>query len=147
MNSSCNRTLGIDLGKARIGVALSDELGWMAHPLQTLVTSSKSPQEIVALAEKHQVNVVVIGLPRKLDGTDGLAADFCRDFAKKIEELTEIKVVLWDERLTTAAATRHLHERGLKSKAHRAIIDQVAAQQILQSWMDASIVGQANNAS
>lgn len=138
MNLSCKRALGIDLGKARIGVALSDELGWMAHPLQTLTTSSKSPEEIVALATKHQVTTIVIGLPRKLDGTDGLAADFCREFAKKVEELTEAKVILWDERLTTAAATRHLHERGLKSKAHRSIIDQVAAQQILQSWMDST---------
>ncbi|MBX9742086.1 MAG: Holliday junction resolvase RuvX [Chthoniobacterales bacterium] len=130
------RSLGIDVGSKRIGVALSDELGWMAQPLQTLLTSPQSPQEIAMLAEQHAVSVIVIGLPRNMNGTYGPAAAHCREFSKKVEALTKIKVLLWDERLTTAAATRSLHQAGLKTKAHRAIIDQVAAQEILQSWMD-----------
>jgi putative Holliday junction resolvase len=131
------RVLGIDLGSVRIGLALSDELGWMAHPLQTLKTSPSSAEEIIALAIQHDVSHLILGLPRNMNGTYGPAAEHCRSFAEKLRALTAIPVILWDERLTTAAATRHLHEAGLKSKEHRAIIDKVAAQQILQDWMDA----------
>ena len=132
------RTLAIDVGSVRIGLALSDELGWMAHPLQTLPTSPQSPAAIVALATQYDVGTIVIGLPRNMNGTYGPAAETCREFAKKVQALTSINVVLWDERLTTAAATRHLHEAGLKTKKHRPLIDQVAAQQILQDWIDAT---------
>jgi len=130
------RILGIDLGSARIGLALSDELGWMAHPLQTLKTTPQSDQDIALIAAEKKVATIVIGLPRNMNGTYGPSAKHCQDFSVRLQLLTPIKVILWDERLTTAAATRNLHEAGRTSKQQRAIIDQVAAQQILQDWMD-----------
>jgi putative Holliday junction resolvase len=130
-------TLGIDLGSVRIGLALSDDLGWMAHPWQTLSRSSQSSSEIARLALEKKVTTIIIGLPRNMNGTYGPAAEQCRAFAHELQQKTESTVILWDERLTTAAAARNLHEAGRSSKQQRAIIDQVAAQQILQDWMDA----------
>lgn len=131
------RLLGVDLGSARIGLALSDELGWMAHPLQTLKRSPESAQEIASIASEKKVTTIIVGLPRNMNGTYGPAAKHCQSFAKELRQLTQASVILWDERLTTAAAARRLHETGLNSKQQRSIIDQVAAQQILQDWMDA----------
>jgi len=139
--SSCNsltseKILGLDLGSVRIGLALSDELGWMAHPWQTLARSPQSVKEVVRLAEEKKITTIVVGLPRKLDGTYGPAAEACRSFAQELQQQTSAKVVLWDERFTTAMAARQLQEAGRNQKKQRSIIDQAAAQQILQSWLD-----------
>ncbi|KAB2643601.1 MAG: Holliday junction resolvase RuvX [Verrucomicrobia bacterium] len=131
-----NRILGIDLGTVRIGLAMSDELGWMAHPWQTLARSPQSITEITRLALEKKVTTIVVGLPRNMNGTYGPASEQCSNFAQELQKKTEAKVILWDERLTTAAAARSLHEAGRSSKQQRSIIDQVAAQQILQDWMD-----------
>lgn len=128
--------LGVDLGSVRIGLALSDEIGFMAHPFQTLKTSSRSPQEIANIALEKKITVIVIGLPRNMNGSYGPAAEHAKKFTEQLQPLTTAKVILWDERLTTMAAARELHERGLNSKQQRSIIDQAAAQQILQGWMD-----------
>lgn len=130
------RFLGIDLGSVRTGLALSDEIGFMAHPFQTLKTSSQTPQVIAELVEEKKITAVIIGLPRNMNGTYGPAAEHCKKFAAQLEPLTKAKIILWDERLTTVAATRQLHERGLNTKQQRSIIDQAAAQKILQDWMD-----------
>lgn len=130
------RFLGIDLGSVRIGIALSDEAGFMAHPFTTLKTSSQSAKEVALLASEKKATVIVIGLPRNMNGSYGPAAEHCKKFAEQLQLLTIVKVILWDERLTTMAAARQLHERGLNAKQQRSIIDQAAAQQILQSWMD-----------
>jgi len=131
------QTLGIDLGSVRIGLALSDDLGWMAHPWQTLSRSPRSVEEIVRLASEKKVTTIVVGLPRNLNGTYGPAAEHCRTFAQELQKQTPARVVLWDERFTTAMASRQLQEAGKNQKQQRAIIDQAAAQQILQDWMDA----------
>ncbi|MCF7729623.1 MAG: Holliday junction resolvase RuvX [Chthoniobacterales bacterium] len=131
-----NRILGVDLGSVRIGLALSDELGWMAHPWQTLSRSPQSATEIAHLVLEKKVATIVVGLPRNMNGTYGPASEQCSSFALELQKKTEAKVLLWDERLTTAAAARSLHEAGRSSKQQRSIIDQVAAQQILQDWMD-----------
>lgn len=136
------RFLGIDLGSIRIGLALSDELGWMAHPWQTLSRSPQSIQEITKLVSENQISTVIIGLPRKLDGSYGAAAEQCRIFAKELQEHLSVKVQLWDERFTTAMASRQLQEAGRSQKKQRAVIDQAAAQQILQDWMDAQSMSQ-----
>lgn len=130
------KSLGIDLGSVRIGLALSDELGWMAHPWQTLSRSPYSAKEIAELIEEKKITTVIVGLPRKLDGTYGPAAEACRAFAEELKKETPAKIVLWDERFTTAMASRQLQEAGRNQKQQRSIIDQAAAQQILQSWMD-----------
>lgn len=132
------RALGVDPGSVRIGLALSDELGCMAHPLQTLKAGSGSPAEIAAVAGQKGSTVIIVGLPRNMNGTYGPAAEKSRILAATLAPLTAAKVILWDERLTTAAATRGLHEAGRNSREQRSMIDQAAAVQILQSWLDSN---------
>lgn len=122
-------------------MALSDELGCMAHPLRTLKTGTGSAGEIAAIAREKGSRAIVIGLPRNMNGSYGPAAEKSRALAAEIRPLTEARVVLWDERLTTAAATRRLREAGRKEKDQRPVIDQAAAVQILQDWLDAQTVG------
>lgn len=130
------RALGVDPGSARIGLALSDELGCMAHPLRTLKASPESAAEIAAAAEESGSRTIVIGLPRNMNGTYGPAAEKSRVLAEAVRQRTSAKVILWDERLTTAAATKRLQEAGRNSRDQRGVIDQAAAVQILQDWLD-----------
>ena len=134
------RVLGVDPGSVRIGLALSDEMGFMAHPYQTLKARGGdclgSAPEIAAAAKERGAGVIVIGLPRNMNGTYGPAAEKSRALAEALKPLTEARVILWDERLTTAAATRRLQETGMDSRAQRQVIDQAAAVQILQDWLD-----------
>ena len=132
------RALGIDPGSVRIGLALSDDIGFMAHPLQTLKAGPKSLEEIAAVAAEKESQVIVIGLPRNMNGTYGISAEKSRALAAALAPLTLARVVLWDERLTTAAATKRLQEAGRNSREQRRVIDQVAAVQILQDWLDAN---------
>ncbi len=132
------RALGIDPGSARIGVAMSDDIGFMAHPLLTVKTVKDSPAKIAAIAEEKGSQVIVIGLPRNMNGSYGPAAEKSREFATAIIPLTTAHVILWDERLTTAMATKQLHLAGRNSKEQRKVIDQAAAVQILQDWLDAN---------
>lgn len=130
------RALGVDPGSARIGLALSDELGCMAHPLRTLKASPESAAEIAAAAEESGSRTIVIGLPRNMNGTYGPAAEKSWVLAEAVRQRTAAKVILWDERLTTAAATKRLQEAGRNSREQRGVIDQAAAVQILQDWLD-----------
>lgn len=132
------RALGVDPGSARIGLALSDELGCMAHPLRTLKASPESAAEIAAAAEESGSQTIVIGLPRNMNGTYGPAAEKSRVLAEAVRERTSAKVILWDERLTTAAATKRLQEAGRNTREQRGVIDQAAAVQILQDWLDST---------
>ena len=133
------RALGIDLGEARIGVAVSDELGMLAHPVETIVVKDTPDPlgRVVQIAKDKDVSHIIIGLPKNMDGTTGAAAEKTRAFADKLCEKVECIVKLWDERLTTVAAQRYLHDAGRNVKQSRAVIDQVAAQIILQGWLDA----------
>lgn len=132
-----NRALGIDLGDARVGVATSDDLGMLAHPLETIqVKSGGVLKRVLELAREKSAATIVVGMPRNMDGTFGPAAEKSREFIEKLKAETTCRVVAWDERLTTVSAQRSLHEAGRKAKEHRAVIDQVAAQILLQSWLD-----------
>ena len=132
------RALGIDLGEARIGVAVSDELGMLAHPVETIVVKDTADPlaRVAQLAKEKDVSHVIIGLPKNMDGTTGAGAEKARAFADKLREQVTCIVRLWDERLTTVAAQRYLHDAGRNVKQSRAVIDQVAAQIILQGWLD-----------
>ena len=132
------RALGIDLGEARIGVAVSDELGMLAHAVETIVVKdTPDPMaRVVQLAIEKDVGHVIIGLPKNMDGTTGPAAEKARAFAEKLKARIACPVRLWDERLTTVAAQRYLHDAGRTEKQSRGVIDQVAAQIILQGWLD-----------
>jgi len=133
------RHLGIDHGEARIGLAISDELGMLAHPLETIhVKQVADPvAHIAAIAARSEIGTIVLGLPRNMDGTYGPAAEKVKAFAERLRAACPCEVKLWDERLTSVAAQRSLHEAGRNVKNSREVIDQVAAQMILQGWLDA----------
>lgn len=134
------KALGIDLGDARIGVAGSDELGMLAHPLETIpVAKGKPVARILELAAARGAQAIVVGMPRNMDGTYGPAAEKSRLFIEELRALTPLKVIAWDERLTTVAAQRSLRESGKNSREQKGVIDQVAAQMILQSWLDSQV--------
>jgi putative holliday junction resolvase len=133
-----NQILGLDLGEVRTGIALSDELRMLAHPFETIESNSaeavaRRVQKIVA---ERQVDCVVVGLPRQMNGTLGLAAKSAQRFVEKLRSLVSCEVVTWDERLSTVAAERALRDAGKKTRDTRGIRDQVAAQIILQSYLD-----------
>lgn len=137
------RALGVDLGDARVGIAVSDDLGMFAHPRETIHLSPQAPDRdekvlarILALADVERVSVIVLGLPRNMNGTDGPASAKARAFAEKLKARTKCEVRLIDERLSTVAAQRALHDSGRNVKQGRAVIDQVAAQMILQTYLD-----------
>jgi putative Holliday junction resolvase len=133
------RILGIDHGDARFGLALSDELGMLAHPLETIKVKEQPDLAgyIAKIIEREKVEVVVIGMPRNMDGTYGPAAEKVKAFAESLKAKSPCTVKFWDERLTTVAAQKSLHESGRNVKQGRSVIDQVAAQMILQGYLDA----------
>ena len=134
-----SRILGIDPGDRRIGTALSDPMGWTAQPLRVLDASDPTGI-ILALADlccEFEVTRVVIGDPRHMFGDESPQAVKAKQLAEKLNERTGIPVELWDERLTSAEAERHLRDAGLNWKKRKARKDIVAAQLILQSYLDA----------
>ena len=132
------RILGIDLGRARIGVAVSDELGMLAHPLETVPANNDAARRIAELVREKNADRVVIGLPRHMNGSVGEGGTEALAFAKKLQGLLTCEVVMWDERLTTTAANRALRDSGRNARNSRQIVDQVAAQMILQGYLDSS---------
>ena len=130
--------LGVDLGEARTGIALSDDLRMLAHPLETIVNASvdKVAQRVQKIVSEKQVDCVVVGLPRQMNGVLGPAAQHAQRFVERLRSLLSCEVVTWDERLSTVAAERALREAGRKTRETRGIRDQVAAQIILQSYLD-----------
>jgi putative holliday junction resolvase len=131
------RVLGIDPGEARVGVAVTDDLGLLAHPLETIDASRDDPCERIAeLARQQQAKAIIVGVPRNMDGTFGPAARKAHALIDRLRGSVTCRVIPWDERLTTVAAERTLREAGRKAKNQRSVIDQAAAQILLQSWID-----------
>nr|WP_184018631.1 Holliday junction resolvase RuvX [Haloferula luteola] len=137
MNSAPHPALGIDYGDARIGVAATDPLGILAHPVETIPLASTDPIERIAiLCEQRGIRTLVLGLPLNLDGEEGPAAEKVRRFARKIElRLPDLPLIYVDESHTTVAASAKLREAGRKAKQQKAIIDQAAAVEILNLWL------------
>jgi len=109
----------------------------LAHPLETIHVKEGKPLERVAeVIRRDKIATVVLGLPRNMNGTYGPAAEKAREFAKKLQALAPCEVKFWDERLTTVAAQKSLHQAGKNVKQSRQVIDQVAAQLILQGYLD-----------
>ena len=133
------RAVGVDLGEKRIGVAISDSDATLATPYEVLIRSGRREHDhakIRAIVEEVEAELVVIGLPLSLDGTEGPAAKSARIEAGLIAEATQVPVQLQDERLTTVEAERILKEQGLDTQQRRQIIDKVAAAILLQAWID-----------
>ena len=131
-----NRILGLDFGRARIGVAISDELQMLAHPLETIPAHEEPASRVAEIVREKQVDHVVAGIPRQMNGQIGTAATEVLEFVEKLRAILPCPVVTWDERLTTVAAHRALREAGKKTRDTRGYVDQVAAQMILQSYLD-----------
>lgn len=131
------KALGIDLGDARVGVAVSDDLGMLAHPLETIqVRAGDVENRILQLIAERNAEAIIVGLPRNMDGSFGPAAEKSRVFIASLQSKTACPVIAWDERLTTVAAQRALREAGKNARDQKQMIDQVAAQVLLQSWLD-----------
>lgn len=131
-----SRIMAVDLGAVRTGIAVSDELRMFAQPWKTIAGGDAALAAVQAAVEEIKPSLVLVGLPRNMDGTYGPAADAARAFAGQLREAAGCRVELWDERLTTAAAQRALRESGRKARDQRGVVDQVAAQILLQSWLD-----------
>ena len=132
------RLLGIDYGDARIGLAVSDDLGFLAHPLETIHCRQTHPLKRIAdvVAEK-QISKIILGLPLRLDSTEGPAAEKVRAFAQRLgAEVPSIPMEFVDESYSTMDAQKQLHANGKNTKNSKDIIDQAAAVVILQSYLD-----------
>ena len=138
MNSP-GRLLGVDYGNVRIGLAISDPDRKIASPLATYVRRNKDgdAQFFQQLVREEQVVVLVVGLPVHLSGQEGQSSAQARAFGKWLNAVTGLPTVLFDERFTTVEAEAHLLEAGLTSKRRKARRDRVAAQILLQSYLDA----------
>ncbi len=134
------RILGIDHGEARIGLAISDDLGMLAHPLETIhLKQTPNPVDrIASLVLDRAITTIVLGLPLNMDGTEGAATAKVRAFADLLEAaLPEtVSIVMLDERLSTVSAQANLHASGRTVKNSRKVIDQAAACVILQDYLD-----------
>jgi len=132
------RILGIDYGRARIGLAISDPLGITAQPVEVIQVKKKEEavRHIAALIEERDVRAVVIGLPLNMDGSEGFMVQEVRVFSAALEEICGIKAVEWDERLTSSQALSSLalEERSWKKRKNK--IDIKAAQILLQCYLD-----------
>lgn len=134
------RVAAVDFGQARIGVAVSDELRFMAHPRPFV--PSRPPQRALRLLKKlfleEGVELVLVGLALTLDGREGLAARKCRKFSEELAQVVRLPIELVDERLSTVEAQARLHEAGGDTKGTRSRIDSASAAILLQSWLDGS---------
>jgi putative Holliday junction resolvase len=131
------RRLGIDLGASRIGIAISDELGMLAHPVETIPNDSGFLSKLQKMVIEKGITAIVMGIPRNMDGSYGPAAEKAKLFLSQLKtEFPGVQLIPWDERLTTMEAQRLLHAAGRDVKKSRPVIDQVAAQVILQSYLD-----------
>lgn len=129
--------IGLDYGAARIGMAVSDELGVAAHPLPTVSRDGQELEAIAKVLEERSASRIVVGLPLQMDGAEGIQARKVRSFVKELKRrLPGLDVVLVDERLTTAQAHRALSEMGAKMRTRRREVDRMAAQIILQRYLD-----------
>jgi putative Holliday junction resolvase len=140
---TAGRILGVDYGSVRIGLAVSDPDRRIASPLTTY---QRRGQEADAtffkdLIEREEINLIVVGLPIHLSGQEGEKAKEAREFGHWLERVTSLRVIFWDERFTTVEAQTHLLSAGLTRKRRHERLDRVAAQILLQSYLEAGCPG------
>jgi len=137
-NAGRGRILALDLGKKRIGLALSDPLGVSAQGLDTLqrTTIRADIAALAALAREHEVRLVLLGHPLNMNGSEGRQAVYTRDFAERLRERTGLTVRFWDERLTSKEAERVLKQSGISIEKRARAIDRLAAVILLASFLD-----------
>lgn len=134
------RVVGIDPGAARIGIAISDDAGSIAFPRETVAARggwADAAERVREALADEDVLLVVVGLPLRLDGTEGEAARRARGLGEALATALHVEVTYWDERLTTVAAERSLTEMGRRGSKRRDVVDQSAATILLQGYLDA----------
>ncbi|MEW6142762.1 MAG: Holliday junction resolvase RuvX [Chloroflexota bacterium] len=132
------RVIGLDVGERRIGVALSDPTATIASPLEVVaITDVESAYAAIAgLVSQHQAGEIVVGMPYSLSGRAGPAAENVRKFVNELSRRLQVRVVTWDERLSTVAADRSMREAGVKRKKRSNLRDAIAAALILQGYLN-----------
>lgn len=133
------RIMGIDYGDSRIGIAVSDPFGWTAQGIETISRRgnlSKAVERIIQLVKEYAVEKIVVGFPRNMNGTIGLRGEQTQKFIDFLADKVNVEIVKWDERLTTVAANRTMHELGVKTSKKKNVVDQIAAVYILQGYLD-----------
>ncbi len=134
------RVMGLDLGTVTLGIAVSDALGMIARPLATLRFEhedfDRAIDLLLPILKEQEVKTIVLGLPKHMNGSLGVSAQRSQFFKERLEEACDIEVILIDERLTTVAAQRMLISADVSRKKRKEVIDQVAAVQILQGYLD-----------
>jgi len=132
------RILALDYGSKRIGVALSDELGLTAQPLTTIhrTNRTKDLAVIAGYVEDYAVETIVIGYPRRLDGTEGIQCEKVNRFIKLLADVVSVPIIPWDETLTSWEAESLLGEANVKTRKRKGIVDMIAAALILQHYLD-----------
>lgn len=138
MESEPHPALGIDHGDARIGIAATDDFGILAHPVATIETAKGDPfEEISRIVMARRIRTLVLGLPVRSDGSEGDAAAKVRRFGETLKQrLPELPLFYIDEAFTTISAAGKLREAGRNAKKQKAVIDQAAAVEILNTWME-----------
>ena len=133
-----SRVLALDLGKKRIGMALSDELGVTAQGLETLERTNirEDLARISQLAAEKRVSLILMGNPLHMSGREGRQTEYARDFGERLRAASGIPVEFWDERLTTVAAQRVLRESGISIEKRAKAVDRLAAVILLESYLD-----------
>ena len=134
--------MGLDVGDRRVGVAVSDAMGLTAQPIMTLVRSNRRQdmRSLLRLIRKFECTDIVVGNPLYMSGDQSPQAAKAQAFAEVLREETGLPVHLWDERLTTTEAHRHLHASGVAGSQHKKVVDQVAAVLILQGYLDSMAI-------
>ncbi|CAM2848225.1 Holliday junction resolvase RuvX [Paenibacillus sediminis] len=132
------RILGLDYGDRKIGAAVSDAFGWTAQGLEVIERRRDGGEfdRIAELVKIYEVEEIVVGLPKNMNGTIGPRGEICIEFASKLRESLNIPVHLWDERLTTVSAERTLLEADVSRKKRKQVVDKMAASLILQNYLD-----------
>jgi putative Holliday junction resolvase len=132
------RILGLDVGSKRIGIAISDELGWTAQGMKTLHRSNGESDlgKIRDIAREYGVEKIVVGLPTNMNGSLGPQAKMALGFVQEVREILDLPIITWDERLSTAEATKMLIMANLSRKKRKGKVDMTAAILILQSYLD-----------
>ena len=130
--------LSVDYGDKRTGIAVCDKLEMLASPVCVITEWNKDvlAQKIVDVACEKKAELIVIGLPKNMDGSKGFRVDACEELGQVIKNKTEIPITFWDERLTTVSAHRILNENNIRGKKRKNVVDAVAADIILQDFID-----------
>lgn len=132
------KIMAVDLGDVRTGLAVCDRTEFLASPIGTIEERNSQilAMKIAHMAEQYEVGEIVIGLPKNMNGSEGPRAKMCRAFAEMLESVTELPIVMWDERSTTVTAYNILNETNVRGKKRKNVVDTVAATVILEGYLE-----------